>query len=197
MGYNPAIPQSLDPILQSQGQIQPNYAIIAQAFQANHYTLTSNSINKGMHKVILMKKQAIDPATSASQVALYNKLVTLIPELFFAPSGSQTPIQLTYSSLNTNPASISQYSFVAGPFVVYGGLVSVATIGQVVTLSPSTNLLYVGLIAANIRKVSSLTNYTPVPTSINTPMSSFTIQYQTLVAPGTKVDIYYLAIGKP
>jgi hypothetical protein len=144
-----------------------------------------------------MENQPSDPATSASQIALYNKLVpptTGTPALFFAPSSSQTPIQLTYPSLNTSGPT--QYTFIAGPFVVYGGLVTAATIGQLITLTPTTNLLYVGLVAANIRNVKSNTSFLPVPTSINTPASTFTIQYSTPVLPGTLVDVYYLAIGQ-
>jgi hypothetical protein len=197
MGYNPAIPQAPNPILQSQGQILPNYQIIASAFQVNHVGLTSTNddLYKGMHNVLTMQKQTVDPTTSATQIALYNKLdANNIPELFFMPSSSQTPIQLTYPSLNTTGAT--QYSFVAGPFVIYGGLITAATIGQLITLTPTTNLIYVGLTTANIRNLSAFANYIAVPTSINSPISTFTIQYQTPNPAGTIIDVYYLAIGQ-
>ncbi len=197
MGYNPAIPQAPNPILQSQGQIQPNFQIMANAFQVNHVGLTSTNddLYKGMHNILTMQGPQVDPSTSATQIALYNKLdANSIPELFFMPSSSQTPIQLTYSSLSTSGAT--QYSFVAGPFVIYGGLVTAATIGQTITLSPTTNLIYVGLTTANIRSLSSFTNYIAVPTSINTPVSSFTITYHTPNPAGTIIDVYYLAIGQ-
>jgi hypothetical protein len=190
MSYNPAIPQLTDPILQSQAQIRANYQAINVVFSNNHVPMNENL--QGMHAVLTMRPQSGDPTTDSTHVALYNKLDgSSIPELFFRPNSNQTPIQLTYPSLSTTSGAAQQYSFVAGPFVVYGGKITNATKGQVVTLSPSTTLLYVGLTTANF-----LGSPTSIPQAVPTSISgsSFTIQFQTQVA-GTTLDVYYLAIG--
>lgn len=154
--------------------------------------LMSNT-NIGLHTVMNFRPQTVDPTTTASQVALYNKLdVNSIPELFFRPSGNQTPIQLTYPSISTPIGAAQQYTFCAGPFVIYGGLIANATNGQVVTLTPTSTLIYVGLTNA-----TSIGNPVLVRSAIPTNItgSSFTISWQT-DPQATLKNIYYLAIGK-
>jgi hypothetical protein len=153
-----------------------------------------------MHDALTLVN-TIDPTLSSTQVAIYNKIVSNVPKLFFMPSnpGSpQSPIQLTYSSIRTGLQTTTpvvyyptQYSFVAGPFIVYGGIIKAPTNGQVVTLTPGTTLLYVDLIATNNNFASSLVPAYAIPTSITG--TSFTIKYQNPGA-GT-IDVYYFAIG--
>jgi hypothetical protein len=123
-----------------------------------------------------------------------------IPSLFFRPNSDQTPIQLSYPSVSTGLQSENppvylpqQYSFLAGPFVIYGGLIKRPNTGDTVTLSPITTLLYVGLVMANAS--SDLPPATPtmaIPTSISG--NSFTITFGANL--NDKVDVYYTAIGK-
>lgn len=190
MSYNSNIPQGTDPILQSQAQIRANFQVINRAFNGNHFSLTGDEEFQGYHTVLTMRPESGDPTTAANTVALYNKLdSSMIPELFFRPNSDQTPIQLTYSSLINSGEQ--QYSFVAGPFIVYGGLLKAVTNGQVVTLAPASTLLYVGLTSANV-KVAGNTLQTGIP--INITASSFTIKFQ-LQNAGFYADMYYLAIG--
>lgn len=270
MSFNPGIPNASDLLLQSQSQIRANYQAINQVFNANHSILTSNSNTMGMHSVLTMRPQSMDPSTDSTHVAFYNKLVSSVPELFFRPNSNQTPIQLTYPSISTmgsetlsgippisitgittgatttinvtstsglntgqqvtftsivgtkelngktatitvlngtqftvpiattnnwvsggNVYSLLQYSFVAGPFVVYGGLIKKATQGQTITLAPTSTLLYVGLTGAN-RSNAGLFVGSSCPTSISG--SSFNISYANNFV-GT-LDVYYLAIGQ-
>jgi hypothetical protein len=195
MSYSTNIPQPTDQTLQSQKQILSNFQTIAQLFFANHYPLDGDNEYQGMHTVMTMQPQSGDPSTSSSQISLYNKLVSSIPELFFAPNSAQTPIQLTYPSLNTTPTNAQQYTFVAGPFVIYGGKITNPTNGQVIPLSPITNLLYVGTTTANYKLGSLIQSSATIPTSINSPISSFTINYDTTGGTTTR-DVYYLAIGQ-
>lgn len=189
MTYQPNVPQGTDPILQSQGQIRPNYQEINKVFSKNHVGI--NEDLKGMHSVLTMRDQTGDPATTATQIALYNKLVSTIPNLFYAPNNSQTPIQLTYPSLNTTQSSNDKYSFVAGPFVVYMGKKSAVTNNQLVTLLPITTLIYVGLTAVNVTNFG-LGSSVPIPTNI--AANSFNISIGTIPV-GANVDVFYLAIG--
>lgn len=155
----------------------------------------------GMHKVVNFPYQSSDPTTSATEIALYSKLVSSIPQLFFAPSSSQTPIQMTgviplTGLQDTNPDVYypQQYSFMAGPFTIYGGVVHTPTVGQNVPLTPSSTLLYVGLTVGNsTNDIGKPIVSAAVPTNISG--SSFDIGYQTF-AGSPKFDVYYLAIGK-
>ena len=137
MSYNSSIPKSTDPILQSQRQLLANFQAINNAFSTNHVGLTKDPLVAGMHDVLTLRPQAGDPTTSASQIAIYNKLVGGTPEMFYAPNSSQTPIQLTYPSIKSD-SSTTQYTFMAGPFVIYGGLVTNPSNGQTITVTPTT-----------------------------------------------------------
>jgi hypothetical protein len=197
MSYSASIPVASDPILRSQRQIKANFQEINQAFANNHVPLQQQDF-KGMHNVLTLRPQSGDPTTTATEVALYNKLVSSVPEIFYGPASSATPIQMTYQSISTDPAAVQQYSFVAGPFVVYGGLIKNPTQGQTVTLTPGTTLLYVDLIMADVVKPQDNFVTTAVPTSISG--NSFNISFGARSFPGPfssslKFDVYYFAIG--
>lgn len=194
MSYNSNIPQGTDPMIKSQGQIRANYQAINRVFSENHVQM-NNDLFKGMHEIVNFRAQ-LDPTTSATQIALFTKLVTGQIQLFYAPSSSQTPIQLTNSTLltglqSTNPDIYlpEQYSFIPGPFIIYGGKIIGATNTQVKVLSPSSTLLYAGVIT--IFKTAAGN-----PQSFTTGLvgSAFTIN---LNPPATPQDLYYFAIGKP
>lgn len=192
MSYNPNIPQSTSKRAVSQRQILSNYQAIFNTFAENHAAL--GTANQGRHNVLILRSQSGDPTTTATQTALYNKLVSSIPNLFFRPSSSQTPIQMTYPSISTSPTATSQYSFVAGPFIVYGGRVNNVTNGQVIgPLAPGVNLRYVGI--ATERGTNDLdidVNYA-IPTNISG--TSFTVRFTSTINPPTR-NITYLAIGQ-
>lgn len=188
MSFNSNIPLITDPILQSQRQLKANFKAINSAFSTNHAALTRSPDVAGMHNMLTLRPQTMDPATSSTQVALYNKIVSSVPEMFFRPSGSATTIQLTYPSIKSD-SSTTQYTFIAGPFIVYGGVVSNPTNGQTVTLSPGSSLKYVDLIMANATENVSTTSV--IPTSI--AGTSFNISYGSTVV--NEFDVYYFAIG--
>lgn len=192
MSFNPAIPQSTDPRAQSQSQILTNFSALNAGFSVNHMPMPSD-VNTptpfaGMHKVLTMIKQNVDPVTAANEVALYNKLSSGVSQIFFRPQSAGTPIQMTTTNTPAIPQSI--VSFVAGPFIVYAGFVTSPTNGQVVTLTPSSTLIYVGTNALSPRGTNVLV--VMIPTNISG--SSFTIRFQT----GASAPyMYFMAIGKP
>lgn len=201
MSYNVNIPQITDPILQSQAQILSNFQAINATFGDNHSNLTTNNETLGMHKVMTMRPQASDPTTSATQTALYNKLVSSIPALFFMPNSAQTPIQLTYPSIKTGNNGATppvffpqQYSFVAGPFIVYGGFLENVTNGFTVTLTPGTNLIYVDLTMTNLPRFTGGGPFSGTAAATNISGTSFVVNYQGTIPPIVP-DIYYMAIG--
>src|SRR5689334_15790317 len=136
MSYNPNIPQSTSKRTISQRQILINFQSIAASFATNHSPLGLET--QGKHSVLTLRPQSGNPTTSPSQIAFYQKIVSSAPNWFFRPSSNQTPIQMSYPSISITPPT--SYSFIAGPFVVYMGLVTNPTNGQTVTLLPSTTL---------------------------------------------------------
>ena len=196
MGYNSAIPQPTDARALSQSQILSNYQTIAKVWADNHYPLNGdqNTTFKGMHNVLTIRPQTGDPTTAADQTALYNKLVSTIPQLFFRPHNNATPIQLTYKSIKAD-LSDTQYSFIAGPFIVYGGFITTPTNGQQVTLTPGSSLIYVGLTPSNVKGVFNVVK-SAFPTNINSSpgANSFTITFDASITVGI---VYYFAIGLP
>ena len=191
ISFNPNIPQVTNPTLQSFFQLRANFQAINAAFTTNHAPLVGNNETFGKHSALTLRAQNGDPVTDPTQIAIYNKLVSSIPEMFFRPNSSQTPIQLTYPSIKTDSSNV-QYSFVAGPFIVYGGFITgPITQGQVVTLNPGTNLRYVDLMMTN-SKVLPLISHTLAP--ILTGGTTFTINYQN--STNNVFDAYYFAIGQ-
>lgn len=193
MSYNTAIPNIGDFLSLSQKQQLANYAAINQAFLADHVALTAVE-DVGMHNALTFRPQPIHPATTATQSALYNKLVSVIPQLFFRPSNSGTPIQLTNLNLNTKQTGASlasQSSFLAGPFTIYFGYLVACPNLQAVVLTPATTLIYVGL--------STIPASPVFPTNINIAApenivaNTFTVRYE--FAPALPPTIYYMAIG--
>lgn len=187
MSYNPNIPQSTSKRAISQRQILINFQSIFQAIANNHSALGLGT--QGKHRVLVLKDQTAtgDPATSASQIAIYQKIIGGNPSWFYRPSSSQTPIQLSYPSIDVITAN-SNYSFIAGPFVVYMGKVTNPLNNALVTLTPITTLRYVGLSVSNFKGtvVSSVA-------ATNISGNSFNIEYQAQI--GSTRDVYYLAIG--
>jgi hypothetical protein len=182
MSFNPAIPVVTDLMAQSQIQCNANFTAINNAFSRNHFPLSENDDKfNGMHNLLLFAEQPGDPTTTAGQVALYTKLISNIPELFFRPQSDATPIQLTYPSIQflQNPG----YTFVAGPFIVYMGFVEGVTSGQTITPTPTSTLLYAG-----VTVLSDTIDYANAVIS----GSSFTVN---LTSGGPKT-IYYFVIGK-
>lgn len=184
MSFNPSIPEISNFVAISQGQLLANFQQIYNAFAQNHIMLATN--NQGRHSSLTMRVQSVDPSTASNQAALYCKLdANSVPQMFFRASSNQTPIQMTNSNLNTvNGAAGS--SFMAGPFTIYFGYVLDAVQNQTVTLTPSSQILYVGLTAINNANTSLVA---PVNVDVNT----FQIQYSRLTNPN--VSVYYTAIG--
>lgn len=198
MGFNPNIPLAGDFLSVSQKQILSNYQAIANSWLENHVPLT-NVENVGMHEVLTLRPQAGDPITLAGQSAIYNKLVSNIPQLFFRPDTNQTPIQMSNENLNTiqtGGTGDAQTSFLAGPFTIYFGFIFNVTNNQLVTLLPSSTLIYVGLstmLPAGIA-VGQATTVTAFGMTGNQFTVAFNDNADGIKSPKTPT-IYYTAVG--
>lgn len=202
MSFNPAIPEVGNFTLNSYRQIRTNFNVINRAFADNHIGLTSDQQFAGLHSVVTFNPQAAmtAPVTSSVQVGLYNQLVGNSPNLFFAPSSSQTPIQLTYETLKSD-RSDTQYTFMAGPFIVYAGAFrdqNASSSPIAVSLSPGSKLIYVNVQMANITaivgtviKTASVTDLSGTTFNIRVPA------YMPFAGIPDKYDVYYFAVGLP
>ena len=151
----------------------------------------------GKHSFVVLRPVS-DPTTSADQIAIYNKIVSGVPQIFYRPNSNQTPIQLTAGSTDTGNDGatppiwkVRQQSFVAGPFIFYVGFLSNPTDGDVITLTPSSNLIYVSLTPANSGRVLGIANLAPTSISSN----QFTVRVRPNVF--LPLDAYYIAVGIP
>ncbi len=188
MSYNTAIPQATSKRTISQRQILVNFQSIFRAMANNHSPLGLGT--QGKHTVLILRDQtsAGNPTTSATQTAIYQKLVAGVPNWFYRPASNGTPIQISYPSIDVTTVN-ANYTFVAGPFVVYTGKVVNPMNGDTVTLLPSTTLRYVGLGVNNFSGTGSIV---ASAAATNISGNSFKIQFQA----GSAIrDIYYLAIG--
>lgn len=195
MGFNPNIPINTDFLSVSQRQILSNFQSIANAYFENHVPLTSVE-NVGKHEVLVFRPQSGDPTTASDQCAIYNKLdINNIPQLFFRPDSDQTPIQLTNENLNTIQTGASgdeQSSFIAGPFTIYLGIVRNYINPTVITVTPSSTLIYVGLSTIN-QEGNIIQPNIAIATTI--AADQFTIEYNYTFVTNLPI-IYYMAIGK-
>ncbi len=199
MSYNQNIPVATDYMVISRPQIKANFQVINQVFAKNHVALNATNPGnlQGMHSVLTFRANAnpaLDPATTANQIALYTKIISNNAVLFFRPSNSQTPIQLTYPSISTGLQSRNpdvwfdrQYSFLPGPFVFYLGILAVPD-GTVITLTPSTTLIYVGLVL-----VGGLGSDKPSAAATNIAGNQFTVRFS--AGSANPFFVYYIAIG--
>ncbi len=199
MSFNPAIPSRGDFLALSQKQLLSNFTSMYNAFLVDHVSLTAVD-NAGMHNSITFRAQGGNPTTTPFQSAIYTKLISTVPQLFWRPNSDQTAIQLTNSNLNTlqtgAPSGDTQTSFIAGPFTVYFGILrnwpSGAPTGTV-TLLPASTLLYVGLSTIIAHDPTLATT----AAAVNVNANQFTVSYNNgsdgITSPPT---IYYMAIGQ-
>lgn len=83
MAYNPSIPQPTDIPAQSQPQLLANFQGIDTLINVNHVDF--DLPDQGKHKWVSMPNQASDPATLATEVAIYG-----------STSSDTTDIELTF-----------------------------------------------------------------------------------------------------
>lgn len=194
MSFSPNIPTVSDFLAISQKQMLANFQAISSAFFQDHVSLVSNE-NLGMHNQLTLVAQSGDPTTSSSQCALYNKLVSSVPQLFFRPSSNGTPVQLSNSNLNTiqtGAANSAQSTFIAGPFTIYFGFISNCANNFVVTLTPSSTLIYVGLTTMLAGK--NVPGLASTSAAVAISANQFTVSYNSTQFT-TNPTIYYLAVG--
>jgi len=96
MSYNPAIPQPGDFISVSQVDILHNYNAIFNIFGRNHKSLDDGmESERGKHFKIGFSEQSSDPYTAASEMSLYTKNLSGVPELYARDESDGTVFRVT------------------------------------------------------------------------------------------------------
>jgi len=200
MTYSPLIPQGdLSPASQVV-QVQTNFSTYQTGFNSNHVNL--NTSGQGKHATIVLERQTSDPGVTEDLAVLYNKNAIsnlgTQPQLFlqipkFLPNEvPNTPMQLTYNSVNT--AGPIYQSFLSGGYLLYFGTITDITIP--ITLSPAPTKI----LMANATPNTMTTAGTPIPFTVSTQIlttSSFKIN-STLNAGGPVIaySFTWIAVGK-
>jgi len=151
MAYQQNIPQPTDQISVSQADILNNFIALSTFLNINHVDFAS--ADQGKHKFVSFPVQAVAPATTATEVALYSKTSTLLggPELFFRNASSGIEYEFTsavgattgwarfpsgilikWGNVSANGAAVITFPVAANTPVftaVYSAQVSVNTIG--------------------------------------------------------------------
>jgi len=126
MVFLPNIPQPTDDQSNSQGQLLGNNQQLDTSFAVDHYAFSDLTANNGKHKAVHLVNQS-DPTTAAGEIAIYDKLVSAIPELFMRRASNGSVIQMTTG----NPIrdfSTSGSTFLPGGFIIkFGKVVPNAT----------------------------------------------------------------------
>lgn len=196
MTYNPDIPNNFPPPNVAVDKIRTNFSQYAQVFDNNHAAL--NSSHQGKHTHVIMQQQSDDPEVEGSFDSLYGKSVTStlntsdqvfvkIPE-FLPNNQPNTPMQLTFNSVNTTGPSQYQ-SFLAGGYIIYFGTTS--NIAVPITLVPAPSI-----ILCVIPNPTAFTNVgTPIPIDISvTILNLFQFKLNSVAGPGSTFT--WVAIAK-
>jgi hypothetical protein len=97
MAYQSNKPLSTDKLSVSQGDINGNFQAINTYVAIDHVAF--NGADQGKHKRVFFTQQAADPATAATEAAIYAKdsSVPGTASLYYRPPNSGTPIEFTYA----------------------------------------------------------------------------------------------------
>lgn len=153
MSFQPGIPNATDLISVSQGDLKNNFTTLNTAWNVNH--IGFNATGAGKHSMVEMPVTT-DPATTASEGAIYTKAAGGRTELFYRGASSGPIIELSvikaWASFNgTNGALIDSYNISgvvrngAGDYTVtFVTALQNANYGVVVT--PAMNSFSIGAI---------------------------------------------------
>ena len=155
MTYDPNTPQALPSPKDTQAQIQTNFAQFAAKFLINHSAM--NSSNQGDHEAVVLQNQSVDPGVTQDLVSLFCKSVVsqsgTEPQLFarlkqFIPLITNSPIQLTYNTVNIVGPNQFQ-SFLPGGYLLHFGTVS--ALGTVTLIPAPTEIVIAMAMPNNIQ----------------------------------------------
>lgn len=217
MTYDPNIPLPTASPATSAAPIQVNYSQFATVFsntiagvQYNHMAI--NDPNRGKHASVIFQRQVADKpitqdlaqlyakdapqATAGPQLQLFARIPIFLPTELDKTAATNTPMQLTYNTVNI--VGPNQYqSFLPGGYLIWFG--TQAAIPATVTLTPTPSTLLVA--HARPTAVTGLSHSPPF--AVATQILS-TTQFKIIsgtsppagAVPGVGVVFVWMAIGK-
>lgn len=95
MTFDPNIPQPLDDLSVSQGDLLTNFGQLNTQFAVNHVPFNDSSSDKGKHKFVTYVEQADDPESKADEYLVYAKDDGGDTELYGRAESNGTVFQMT------------------------------------------------------------------------------------------------------
>ena len=188
MSYNPNIPTSAQIPSQSQFDFLTNFGQLNTVFNVDHYTYNEANANlRGKHLHTIFPNGAA-PATIASEVALYAKLVSAASQLFFRPESAGTEVQVSNVPFTSgaNPGSaggtITYFDTIFGLRFYAGISASFSGTGRIVTFPVAYSTIITAQATAN--------DPNPVAVSCIQAVNQLTL------ATGNNVTVGWFAIGR-
>lgn len=108
MAYLPSIPLGNQTLKSSQPQIKENFTVLNNVYSHDHFAYTeTNAAYIGRHKFVTIPANLTLPTPGSNELAIYSKIVSGNPEIFWRRNGSLTELQLTSGGYpTTNPGSM-------------------------------------------------------------------------------------------
>lgn len=211
MTYNPQIPLSTESPQTSASPIQVNFDQLNSIFSVlsggvflNHMPFDDAQVGK--HGALIIQKQTLDPGVDEDEGVLYAKDATSAagtqPQLFaqipkFLPTNvdttdaPNTPMQLTYNSVNT--AGPVYYSFLPGGYLFFFGMVTATNlVPHTITLSPAPTKILMAI--ANPNTVETGSTHRPLKISTNIT-SATTFDVYASFSPLPQYDFSWMAVA--
>jgi hypothetical protein len=130
MAYQNNIPQGNQRLSDSQGDLLANFQAIKQLIDVNHATF--GNANEGKHNFVSLPSQSGDPVTLASEMALYTKLVTGVPQMFLRNQTNGSVVNFTSATASPTNGSTTLPS---GIIIKWGSGTTAAGGSQTVTFA--------------------------------------------------------------
>lgn len=193
--YNDAIPQAAQKISATQNPILNNFQSILELLSVNHAPF--NSPDAGKHYFTSLEFQGSDPATSASEMAVYCKATPSGPndaELFYRYPSSGTVEQLS-GNIGSVGTFTNGYSYLAPTVLMKWGTATGIVNGSNVIVFPTTNGNPAFSTAPSTIYFTPINYYSQVSSSTYAT-SSTNLQFTLQVGQsGFATSVYWMAIG--
>lgn len=186
MAYQENKPLPTDRLKDSQADIQANFVSNKVSFDQNH--ITFDAADTGKHKFIQMPVQTLGPVTSATELALYTKEVTGVPQLFLRRENSGAEYDIT-SATATQTGTTTLPSGLILKWGITGSLAgnSLTTYAFPVAFPTNTfSVVITGYLTTDGNQLVTITNYTT---------TGFTVFNRQLIGFASSCSATYFAIG--
>lgn len=186
MAYQENKPLPTDRLKDSQADIQGNFESNKIAFDQNHVTF--DDADAGKHKFLQFYQQGAAPITGGTELALYTKSVTGVPQLFLRREASGTEYNITSATASTSGTTTLPSGLIL-KWGVTNDLAGNSLTTYTLPVAFPNNIFSVvvtGYLTSDGNQLVTLTAYTT---------ADFTVFNRQLIGISTIVKATYFAIG--